>query len=123
MYSLLLEAYIKDHAEKNRLFNAIETIPCVTRKAEWALKWIDRYILLLLEISSHLPKPFSVIEVHVARGCTVYYLHPYPNLPLFFAQFWHLCREDFSFRLCGGHLLFWKVQVRTHYWLSVVSTF
>lgn len=43
MYSLLLEAYIKDQAEKHRLFNAIETIPCVTRKAEWALKWIDRY--------------------------------------------------------------------------------
>lgn len=41
MYSLLLEAYIKDQAEKHRLFNAIETIPCVTRKAEWALKWID----------------------------------------------------------------------------------
>jgi len=42
MYSLLLEAYIKDQTEKQRLFNAIETIPCVTRKAEWALKWIDR---------------------------------------------------------------------------------
>jgi len=43
MYSLLLEAYIKDQTEKQRLFNAIDTIPCVTRKAEWALKWIDRY--------------------------------------------------------------------------------
>ncbi|XP_024377521.1 ribonucleoside-diphosphate reductase small chain isoform X2 [Physcomitrium patens] len=41
MYSLLLEAYIKDQAEKSRLFNAIETIPCVARKADWALKWID----------------------------------------------------------------------------------
>uniref|UniRef100_A0A7I4CRN2 Uncharacterized protein n=1 Tax=Physcomitrium patens TaxID=3218 RepID=A0A7I4CRN2_PHYPA len=43
MYSLLLEAYIKDQSEKHRLFNAIETIPCVTRKAEWALKWIDSF--------------------------------------------------------------------------------
>lgn len=43
MYSLLLEAYIKDQTMKHKLFNAIETIPCVTRKAEWALKWIDRY--------------------------------------------------------------------------------
>ncbi|CAK9263757.1 unnamed protein product [Sphagnum jensenii] len=41
MYSLLLETYIKDSEEKARLFNAIETIPCVTKKATWALRWID----------------------------------------------------------------------------------
>ncbi|KAI3929593.1 hypothetical protein MKX01_025761 [Papaver californicum] len=41
MYSLLLESYIKDSNEKNRLFRAIETVPCVKRKADWALKWID----------------------------------------------------------------------------------
>ncbi|KAK1438772.1 hypothetical protein QVD17_04582 [Tagetes erecta] len=41
MYSLLLETYIKDSNEKNRLFRAIETIPCVEKKANWALKWID----------------------------------------------------------------------------------
>ncbi|XP_022741554.1 ribonucleoside-diphosphate reductase small chain-like [Durio zibethinus] len=41
MYSLLLETYIKDSTEKNRLFHAIETVPCVAKKADWALKWID----------------------------------------------------------------------------------
>jgi ribonucleoside-diphosphate reductase beta chain len=41
MYSLLIDTYIKDGAEKNRLFNAIETVPCVKKKAEWALKWIQ----------------------------------------------------------------------------------
>ncbi len=41
MYSLLLETYIKDSAEKDRLFHAIETVPCVKRKAEWAMRWID----------------------------------------------------------------------------------
>ncbi|MED6123968.1 hypothetical protein PIB30_054553 [Stylosanthes scabra] len=41
MYSLLLETYIKDSTEKNRLFHAIETVPCVKKKAEWALCWID----------------------------------------------------------------------------------
>jgi ribonucleotide reductase beta subunit family protein with ferritin-like domain len=41
MYSLLLETYIKDPAEKTRLFSAIETVPCVKKKAEWALKWIE----------------------------------------------------------------------------------
>ncbi len=40
-YSLLIDAYIKDAAEKKHLFNAIETVPCVQKKAEWALRWIN----------------------------------------------------------------------------------
>ncbi|MDO7744023.1 MAG: ribonucleotide-diphosphate reductase subunit beta, partial [Pedobacter sp.] len=40
-YALLIDTYIKDEAEKDRLFHAIETVPCVKRKAEWALRWID----------------------------------------------------------------------------------
>lgn len=39
-YSLLLDTYIKDGVEKDRLFRAIEEIPCVKRKAEWAIRWI-----------------------------------------------------------------------------------
>lgn len=39
-YSLLLDTYIKDSAEKDLLFRAIETLPCVKRKAEWAMRWI-----------------------------------------------------------------------------------
>ena len=39
-YSLLIDTYIKDSTEKTRLFNAIETVPCVAKKADWALKWI-----------------------------------------------------------------------------------
>ncbi|XP_074640821.1 ribonucleoside-diphosphate reductase subunit M2 B-like [Tubulanus polymorphus] len=41
MYSLLIETYIKDNEKKEYLFNAIETMPCVKRKADWALKWIN----------------------------------------------------------------------------------
>ena len=41
MYSLLIDTYISDENEKNILFNAIDTIPSVSRKAHWALKWID----------------------------------------------------------------------------------
>lgn len=41
MYSLLIDTYITDEEEKNVLFNAIETIPSVSRKANWALKWIQ----------------------------------------------------------------------------------
>lgn len=40
-YSLLIDTYIKSPLEKATLFNAIETIPCVKKKAEWALKWIS----------------------------------------------------------------------------------
>ncbi|KAJ3536711.1 hypothetical protein NM688_g6799 [Phlebia brevispora] len=39
-YSLLIDSYIKDSAQRQRLFNAIETIPCIKKKADWALKWI-----------------------------------------------------------------------------------
>ena len=40
-YSLLIDTYIKDNKEKDYLFNAIETMPCVKKKADWALRWID----------------------------------------------------------------------------------
>ncbi|KAF8631603.1 hypothetical protein AX15_002351 [Amanita polypyramis BW_CC] len=40
-YSLLIDTYVKDPREKQHLFNAIETIPCVKRKADWALRWIS----------------------------------------------------------------------------------
>lgn len=39
-YSLLIDTYIKDKEEQNYLFNAIDTVPAVQKKAEWALKWI-----------------------------------------------------------------------------------
>lgn len=41
MYSLLIDTYIKDHTEKDTLFNAIHTIPCVEKKARWAMKYIE----------------------------------------------------------------------------------
>jgi ribonucleoside-diphosphate reductase subunit M2 len=40
MYSLLIDTYVKDPQQRNHLFSAIETIPCVTKKAQWAQKWI-----------------------------------------------------------------------------------
>ncbi|KAI5136984.1 ribonucleoside-diphosphate reductase subunit M2, partial [Nematocida ausubeli] len=41
MYSLLIDTYIKDTAEKNFLFQAIENIPVIKKKADWALRWIS----------------------------------------------------------------------------------
>jgi ribonucleoside-diphosphate reductase beta chain len=40
-YSLLIDTYIKDQEEKNTLFNALETVPCVQKKGQWALNWIN----------------------------------------------------------------------------------
>ncbi len=40
-YSLLIDTYVKDPVEKDKLFNAVETMDCVKKKADWALRWID----------------------------------------------------------------------------------
>ena len=40
-YSLLIDTYVKDEAEKNQLFHAIEVFPAIKEKAEWALKWVQ----------------------------------------------------------------------------------
>lgn len=40
-YSLLIDTYVKDNGQKDKLFNAIDTMDCVKKKADWALRWID----------------------------------------------------------------------------------
>ncbi|MCR9062767.1 MAG: ribonucleotide-diphosphate reductase subunit beta [Cytophagales bacterium] len=41
VYSLLIDTYIKDTKERDKLLNAVELIPCVQKKADWAMKWIE----------------------------------------------------------------------------------
>jgi ribonucleoside-diphosphate reductase subunit M2 len=41
MYSLLIETYVQSSEEKAFLFNAVETMPCVKKKADWAIRWIE----------------------------------------------------------------------------------
>lgn len=41
MYSLLIDSYIKNNEEKDKLFKAIENFPCIKKKADWAIKWIN----------------------------------------------------------------------------------
>ena len=41
-YSLLIDTYIKDPREKNHLFKALETVPSVKTKGDWALRWLSR---------------------------------------------------------------------------------
>jgi ribonucleoside-diphosphate reductase subunit M2 len=40
-YSLLIETYINDQEEKNKLFSAVQNFPCIRKKADWAIKWIQ----------------------------------------------------------------------------------
>jgi len=44
-YALLIDTYIKNSEEKHKLFHAIDTVPAVKKKAEWALRWIERWRL------------------------------------------------------------------------------
>lgn len=40
-YSLLIDTYIKNDAEKKKLFQALDNFPCIKKKADWAMKWIN----------------------------------------------------------------------------------
>jgi ribonucleoside-diphosphate reductase beta chain len=40
-YSLLIDTYIKDPAERNRLFNGLDNLPVVTKKGDWAMRWMN----------------------------------------------------------------------------------
>jgi ribonucleotide reductase beta subunit family protein with ferritin-like domain len=71
-YSLLIDTYIKDENEKNRLLNAVETIPCVGKKAAWAMKWIeDTESTFAIRLIA-----FAIIEGIFFSGafCSIYWL-------------------------------------------------
>jgi ribonucleoside-diphosphate reductase beta chain len=42
VYSLLIDTYVKDSKQRDKLFNAVETLDCVKKKADWALRWIAK---------------------------------------------------------------------------------
>jgi ribonucleoside-diphosphate reductase beta chain len=70
-YSLLIDTYIKDSSEKQHLLNAIDTIPCVAKKAEWALKWIQSDESFATRLVA-----FAVVEGIFFSGafCSIYWL-------------------------------------------------
>ena len=81
VYSLLIDAYVKDPDRKAKLFNAIETIPCVKKKADWARKWICKEYIN----SEGLTKPryfeerlvaFAIVEGIFFSGsfCAIFWL-------------------------------------------------
>jgi ribonucleotide reductase beta subunit family protein with ferritin-like domain len=70
-YSLLIDQYIKDPTEKAMLFNAIETVPCVTKKANWAVRWISESKCFAERLIA-----FAVVEGIFFSGsfCSIFWL-------------------------------------------------
>jgi len=77
-YSLLIDTYITDTAEKNRLFNALETIPAVAVKANWALQWMKRERSFHERIVA-----FAAVEGILFSGsfCAIYWLKKRGKMP------------------------------------------
>lgn len=77
-YALLIDTYVKDQNEKHKLFNAIEHIPAVKKKAEWALRWIDSQEDFAKRLVA-----FAVVEGVFFSGsfCAVYWFRKRGLLP------------------------------------------
>ena len=70
-YSKLIDTYVKDKEEQNFLFSAIDTIPCIQKKAQWALKWISSQDDFAKRLVA-----FAVVEGIFFSGafCSIYWL-------------------------------------------------
>lgn len=70
-YSLLIDTYVKDKEEQAHLFRAIDTIPCIRKKADWALKWIDSETSFATRLVA-----FAAVEGIFFSGafCAIYWL-------------------------------------------------
>ena len=70
-YSLLIDTYVKNAAEKDKLFHATENLPCVAKKAKWAMNWISSK-----KSFAHRLVAFCAIEGIFFSGsfCSIYWL-------------------------------------------------
>lgn len=77
-YSLLIDKYVKDKDEQLRLFRAMDTIPCIRQKGEWALKWIDSEESFATRLVA-----FACVEGIFFSGafCAIYWLKKRGLLP------------------------------------------
>jgi ribonucleotide reductase beta subunit family protein with ferritin-like domain len=78
MYSLLIDTYITDNEEKSHLLDAIQTIPCVEKKANWALKWINPDISFPIRLIA-----FAIVEGVFFSGsfASIFYMKQQGLLP------------------------------------------
>jgi ribonucleotide reductase beta subunit family protein with ferritin-like domain len=78
VYSLMIETYIENTDEKYMLFNAIKTIPCIKKKADWALKWTNNDNIYSKRLIA-----FAIMEGLFFSGafCAIYWLKERNILP------------------------------------------
>ena len=77
-YSLLIDTYVKDEEEKAKLFNAIDTIPCIQQKADWALNWMRDHNKFAVRLVA-----FACVEGIFFSGafCAIFWLKKRGLLP------------------------------------------
>tara|TARA_R110000772_G_scaffold187478_4_gene298651 strand:- start:4 stop:957 length:954 start_codon:yes stop_codon:yes gene_type:complete len=70
-YSLLIDSYIKDDAEKTKLLNGVDNFPCIKKKADWAIRWIGDGSSFATRLIA-----FAVVEGIFFSGafCSIYWL-------------------------------------------------
>ena len=83
-YSLLIDTYVTDTAEKNHLFKAIETVPSIKKKAEWAIKWIEEGNTIKTVIPEQFMQRLIKLQLEVQNKeyleALDYITHTRPNL-------------------------------------------
>jgi ribonucleoside-diphosphate reductase beta chain len=97
-YSLLIDTYIKDPAEKDHLFHAMENVPAVKKKAEWALRWISNGSFAERLVA------FAAVEGIFFSGsfCSIFWLKKRGLMP----------GLSFSNELISCFTLSWKINCR-----------
>ena len=109
MYSQLIETYIKDPIEKDALFNALDNFPCIQKKANWALKWIND---IESDFATRLVA-FACVEGIFFSGsfCAIYWLKKRGLLPGFtFSN--ELISRDEALHTEFAILLYKKLQIK-----------
>lgn len=107
VYSTLIETYIDDIKRKDELFRAIETIPCVKRKAEWAMKWMDPDKATFAERLV----AFAVVEGVFFSGsfCSIFWLKSRGIMVSGLGKSNELIARDESLHCCFAILLYNKL--------------
>lgn len=107
VYSLLIDTYIKNEEEKTKLFQALDNFPCIRKKADWAIKWInDRRSSFATRLLA-----FACVEGIFFSGafCSIYWLKKRGLMPgLTFSN--ELIARDEGMHTDLAVLLFSKLQ-------------
>lgn len=112
MYSTLIDTYVKDNEEKDKLFRAIETMPIIAKKGNWAMKWINSQNSFALRLIA-----FAIIEGVFFAGsfCSIYWLKQQRRtLPGLF-QSNHLIQKDESLHCLFATVLFSMLENKPTY--------